>query len=291
MKKLFILAALSICNTAMAENANDTVTVEQPRSVEIISTENGTTVNIQGRKGEPAYQYSHSLTTPTDNYIFHSGINPDSWQFDVGPFSMQKNVKRNRLAKYSSATKFAFGWNEAPGAPAQMDVTPFKSWELWWIVYEQRIRPRANKNMFSVGIGLDWRNYRMKEDMRFTKQDGQIQLVGYPDGAIPSYSRIKVFSLNVPIRYQFRARKAGFSVGPVINFNLYSSLRTKYKLDGKKHIEKDNTSAYVTPVTVDLMATVRIGGILEIYAKYSPMDVLRTDKGPNFQSLSFGILL
>lgn len=289
MRHILLLAALALCDTALARTQSDTLEIEQPRKVRIVTTDSTQTVVVSGKPGEPDYSYSATMRTTSEGYISGAGIDPDTWQFSFGPFNTTPKSKRSGKSKHSTAMKFAFGWDTAPGSPTQMEVHPFKSWELWWIICEQRFRPWRNNHMFSVGIGLDWRNWRMKEDVRFNKRDGQIVLEDYPEGARPSYSRVKVFSLNFPIRYQFRARHAGFSVGPVINFNLHSSLRTKYKLDGRKHIEK-NSNAYVTPVTVDLMATVRVCGI-DAYMKYSPCDVLRTARAPRFQSLSFGFML
>ena len=285
MKHLLILSALLISGAATARAQSDTLEIEQPQNVKVITSTGELTVVVTGKQGDPNYSYSNTLQANPNNFILGSGIDPETWQFRVGPV----HINRPRKARHSIESRFAFGWDTAPKSPAQMEVLPFKSWELWWIVCDQCFRPWNNGHMFSVGIGLDWRNSRMKEDVRFNKRDGQILLENYAEGARPGYSRVKVFSLNFPIRYQFRARHAGFSVGPVINFNLHSSLRTKYKLDGRKHIEK-NSNAYVTPVTVDLMATVRVCGI-DAYMKYSPCDVLRTARAPRFQSLSFGFML
>src|SRR3712207_8350076 len=43
-----------------------------------------------------------------------------------------------------------------------------------------------------------------------------------PEGTAPKFSRIKVFSITIPIRYHYSDGKhLGFSVGPVINLNTY----------------------------------------------------------------------
>ncbi len=290
IKKLFSLAIVGLSTTATARETADTLVIEQPHRVEIINAEGSQTVNVLGSKQDPYSTYTTQIATNTENLISRSGIKDNSWEFELGPIAFQHgNPNKNRKPKRSAAMKFAFGWNSAPEAPSQMEVRPFKSWELWWIVCEQRFRPWRDHNVFSVGLGLNWRNYRMNQSVRFEKQGEQILLSNLPQGATLSYSRLKVFSVNFPIRYQFRKGGCGFSVGPVVNFNFHSSLRTEYTLDGGKRKEKAH-DAYVTPVTVDLMATIRAARI-EAYVKYSPMDVLQSKHGPKFQSLSFGFLL
>src|SRR3712207_8980789 len=46
--------------------------------------------------------------------------------------------------------------------------------------------------------------------------------------------------LSLPIRYEYAGKHFGFSLGPVINLNTKSSLKTRYRVDGKKH--KDTTN-------------------------------------------------
>ena len=97
-----------------------------------------------------------------------------------------------------------------------------------------------------------------------------------------------MFSLNFPIRYQYQGRRFGFSLGPVLNFNTYSSIKTKYKLDGHKYKEKYK-NAHPTPVTVDFMGTVSTP-IIDFYVKYSPFNVLKSDYGLKFKTLSIGFM-
>lgn len=291
MKTAFILVALAACQLAVATNTtdSDTIVVEQPRRVTIICDTDKQSVTVEGAKDDPNFRYTTSLFTNSSDVFSASGIDADTWQFSLGPVKLGKKKQRSSQPVRETAMKFAFGWNNALNTPANMETRTLKSWEIWWIVAEWRYRPWRDNNVFSAGIGLNWRNWRIADGTRFVKDGQQIQLSGYPDGATNHYSRLRVFSVNLPIRYQFRARHAGFSVGPVINLNFKSSIRTEYT-SGDQTFRRKDGDAYVSPVTVDLMATARLRW-LELYVKYSPMSVLQTNHAPKFQTLSFGIML
>lgn len=169
---------------------------------------------------------------------------------------------------------------------------PFgKSWEIFFtpIVFELYMN-KVKGDLISLGVGFDWRNYRMTNDTRFLPAaDGSVALGAYPEGAKPQFSRVKVFSLNFPLLYEHKFnRQWGLGIGPVFNLNTYGSIKTRYKKDGEKHklMEKNIGQR---KFTVDAMFILE-NPIVDLYLKYSPMDVLK-DNDVNFQSLSIGIYL
>ena len=101
---------------------------------------------------------------------------------------------------------------------------------------------------------------------------------------------IKVFSLNMPIRYHYEGQWVSFSLGPVVNLNTYGSLKTRYKLNGQK-VKDVDTNVRVNPITIDFMGTVTVKGVPDIYFKYSPCNLLRGNYGPKFSTLSFGLMM
>lgn len=115
-------------------------------------------------------------------------------------------------------------------------------------------------------------------------------LGAYPEGANVEFSRLKVFSWIVPLTFTYRLdRNVRFSFGPVINFNTYASLKTRYKIDGKKHKDFSKHLKH-TATSVDLMAKFSYRA-LGVYVKYSPCNVLKSDWGPEFSGLSTGLSL
>lgn len=127
-------------------------------------------------------------------------------------------------------------------------------------------------------------------NQRFVKDNNAVSLTSYPTNSSPKFSRIKVFSVNFPLTYEYDGKYFGFTLGPVINLNTYSSLKTRYNLNEHK-IEDENSGVRVKPVTIDFMCSVNINGGPDFYVKYSPCDLMRNGYGPKFKTLSFGILL
>jgi hypothetical protein len=149
---------------------------------------------------------------------------------------------------------------------------------------------RSHRNSVSLGVGIDWKNYRMTGDTRFVKApDGNVALDTYPLQVSPDFSRIKVFSLTANLGYTHEFDEdfwIGF--GPVVNFNVYGSILTEYSMYGDdiKRKEKDIRQR---PITIDWMLRLGIMGV-PLYLKYSGDNVLK-DGGVKFRSLSFGLYL
>ena len=172
-----------------------------------------------------------------------------------------------------------------------MDFPFGKSWEIFFtpIVFELYMN-KAKGDLISLGLGFDWRNYRMTNDFRFMKNDdGKVVLGSYPEGASPKFSRVKVFSLNFPLLYEHKFnRQWGLGIGPVFNWNTYGSIKTRFKKDGDKQklVEKQIGQK---KFTIDAMFILE-NPIVDLYLKYCPTDVLK-DNDLKFQSMSIGIYL
>lgn len=282
MKTIFLLAAL--CSlSAEAVNVNDTVVVEQPERVVIVNEDSLLRVQVQGRKDNPQYSYMASLQAVDSNYVSESTMGRD-FSYSIGGI----NQDASRQADNSLELHFSIGFVTAPGSPAAMTVKPLSSGELsiWADICIGLGLPHSR---LSVGMGYTWRNFLMTGRQKFYKDDaGNLSIQDLPAGSDPNFSRLKVGYGSFPIRYQYYRKKWGFTFGPVINCNRgHGTLLTRYKLDGVKHKEKQK-EVHVNRVTVDLMGTIETQW-LKLYVKYSPCNVLDTDYGPKFRSLTFGV--
>lgn len=285
---LFLAALLPLMAQARNNNPQDTLVVNKPTKVTVITSDSAQTIYIQGKEGNPKYAYRNSIQLVDSNYVSTSTIDND-FNFSFGPFG-RKQTKPQKYPSSETTMNFFVGFNAAPGMPQAADLHPFSSWEFWWLIADCGIYPWNSHHKFTIGFGLDWRNYRIKGDTRFTKSDdGSVGLGTYPEGASPQFSRLKVFSLTVPVRYHFVSKFFGFSLGPVVNFNTHSSLKTRWKADGMK-IKDTSNNAHVKPVTVDLMATLDTP-VCNFYFKYSPCDLIKNGYGLQFKTLSFGVYL
>ena len=172
-----------------------------------------------------------------------------------------------------------------------MNVDMGASYELMApSIFEWAWYPGRSPFFLSIGLGLNWKNYRMTDRNRFIPEGNDIVIGPYPEGAAIEFSRLKVFSWTVPMLMSYEFNDwLRLRFGPVVNINTHASLKTRYSLEGEGKKETHNLQHY-NRMTVDLMGAVCIKG-LGFYVKYSPCEVLDTDYAPSFKGISTGLIL
>lgn len=290
MKRILFLTLMAAATNAFAAE-NDTLVIEKPQRVTIITGDSLQSIRVKGKEGDNSFDYQNTIQLIDSNYVSTETYNKSLW--DLMPFGKKKDCEKRGNMQFALIASFSVGFTTAVGAADGVNIPVGPSWEFMWDIAQIQVRPWKERNhYFYTGFGLDWRNYRMTDQNRFVEQpDGQIVTTPYPQGSNPDFSRIKVLSLTVPFTYGFFPFKQGlfrgFEIGPVLNFNVYSSIKTRYSIDGEK--QKDITKGlHRNPVTVDLMVKLQMK-YFNIYAKYSPCNVLETAYGPKFRSVSFGV--
>ena len=294
MKAKTILAAWLLagttCATAQTTDSltKEVTTVQQPEKVIVTSTPNSLEVYIEGSKDDPNYHFTRSLTTNVDELSIEK-------EFDFN-FRLSLPTKKDNARDWyeggseATAGAFGFGFANVAGAPDAMDINMGKSLEFRLQCLEWRIRPRHSNWEFSTGLWVNWRNYRMTGRERFDlNSNGDVVITGYPVGADRNFSRLKIFSLEVPFtaRYNF-CKDLSLSFGPYVSFNVKSSIKTRYKMDGEKVKEFKRSIPY-EGMNVGLQMGLHYQQ-LGLYCKYSPTNVLQTDMGPKFKGLSAGFI-
>lgn len=290
------LLCLFGCINAMAEGSADTVVVfEKPEKVVLTDKNNIISVDVVGRNaGERLFIQKRVNPGNADTLVLRER---SEWSISL-PFAKKK--KKNRRYYYFDGHWEGFGFgvcnavNTATGGlngPRGVKTTMGESYELFWNILSFDYSPWHNGFGFVSGIGIDWRNYRMTGRSRFVKNEDNLQIESYPEGADIKFSRIKVFSITVPFLVELQSTKRGhcfFSTGAIVNFNTYGSVKNRYKLDGKEIKEKFK-NIHQTPLTVDFTAMAGFRG-WGAYFKYSPCKVLDTEYGPEFKPLSVGLI-
>ena len=292
MKKLLFLLLLVMPYAANAQE-NDTLTILKPQRVSIITGDSIQKIKVYGKEDNDRYTYENSIQLVDSNYVSETTINRDWGIFNVGL------GKDSFTDEYPYEVKTAFshlgvGQCVAIDGDNRLSISTGSSWELFWTILQWKIYGKGKHNGYSFGIGLDWRNYRMTGFSHFEKgNNGVVGLANYPEGCEPDFSRIKIFSLQFPLMWNYRFNKhCSFSLGTVFNLNLYGSIKNKYRdADGQKRKETVK-HIHQRPFTVDIMASMNIRSLPTIYCKYSPMSILNSDFADhsNFQPLSFGFI-
>ena len=289
MKKLFILLLLAISATANAAE-NDTLTILKPRKVRIISGDSIQKIKVYGREGEDKYTYESKILLVDSNYVSEESINKDTWTFDF--IKSKSHGTGYPLKQRNLSSRLGFGLCYGANADYKGPQSVGSSWEIMWTIAEIEKYGYGKHNGFSIGFGVNWRNFRIDGRSKFVKlDDGTITEEGLPAGYDNDFSRIKVFSLTIPVMWKYRTKQVTFGLGPVFNINTYASIKNRYwDADGEKH-KQIFKKIHQRPITVDIMAEVSFHNWFSIYGKFSPMTILNSTyaNDVNFQPVSFGI--
>lgn len=292
MKKLFILLLLAISATANAVEVseNDTLTILKPRKVRIITGDSIQKIKVYGREGEDKYTYESKILLVDSNYVSEESINKDTWTFDF--IKSKSHGTGYPLKQRNLSSRLGFGLCYGANADYKGPQSVGSSWEIMWTIAEIEKYGYGKHNGFSIGFGVNWRNFRIDGRSKFVKlDDGTITEEGLPAGYDNDFSRIKVFSLTIPVMWKYRTKQVTFGLGPVFNINTYASIKNRYwDADGEKH-KQIFKKIHQRPITVDIMAEVSFHNWFSIYGKFSPMTILNSTyaNDVNFQPVSFGI--
>ena len=292
MKKLFILLLLAISATANAAEVaeNDTLTILKPRKVRIITGDSIQKIKVYGREGEDKYTYESKILLVDSNYVSEESINKDTWTFDF--IKSKSHGTGYPLKQRNLSSRLGFGLCYGANADYKGPQSVGSSWEIMWTIAEIEKYGYGKHNGFSIGFGVNWRNFRIDGRSKFVKlDDGTITEEGLPAGYDNDFSRIKVFSLTIPVMWKYRTKQVTFGLGPVFNINTYASIKNRYwDADGEKHKQMFK-KIHQRPITVDIMAEVSFHNWFSIYGKFSPMTILNSTyaNDVNFQPVSFGI--
>lgn len=292
MKKLFILLLLAISATANAVEVseNDTLTILKPKKVRIITGDSIQKIKVYGREGEDKYTYESKILLVDSNYVSEQSINKETWSFDF--VKSKSHGTGYPLKQKNLSSRLGFGLCYGANADYKGPQSVGSSWEIMWTIAEIEKYGYGKHNGFSIGFGINWRNFRIDGRSKFVKlDDGTITEEGLPAGYDNDFSRIKVFSLTIPVMWKYRTKSVTFGLGPVLNINTYASIKNRYwDADGEKH-KQIFKKIHQRPITVDIMAEVSFHNWFSIYGKFSPMTILNSTyaNDVNFQPVSFGI--
>ena len=274
---------------ALFEDADKIVLAKTPEQQTIHVTKDGTS----------GYQLIIEQNSNEKDVLTVYKETDSSWDFNIPFKSISNNSSRRQHARFSfnllSDLEFGMGLVSAHSQAAGMDVEFGNAgWEfILNNLFNWEYRP-FEKTRMSLGFGVDWRNYRMRGENRFLKENNKLHIAPYPEGADINFSRVKVFSmtLELMLRQNFN-RHVAIMAGPIVNFNTHASIKTRYTVGSGKEKEgfkETSSNIHQKPVTVDFKAAFIISPI-SLYFKYSPVNTLDTDYGPEFKSMSAGVII
>lgn len=272
-----LAAMVAICVCAHASEPCDTVVDVSGADVILSQNDEGLTIDVKGRNDNDSRKFF---------YPYNEG---ETYVVDRTYRSPATLVSRHNFSLAFSGFSVGFvkgldgpeGFGQEMGKSIEISIDQILSFQ--WTLPDKH-------NMFAVGIGVDWRNYRMTGDRRFLLADGVVGLDSYPEGENPVDSRLKTFSLQFPISYTYSCNSfLRFGISAVLSANTYGSLKNHFTTsDGTKHETFQKCTSEIRKFSVDFKATVQFCPFVALYCKYSPMKVFKGGRGPEFTPLSAG---
>lgn len=224
---------------------------------------------------------------------------------------------------------FNFGFVTTPGVPGNQKPDMGKSMEIGWLNIIALERQLSRNWSLSIGVGVDWRNYRSTTGLVFLPEEdfkanstsaaefdrssatGEVLFSGempenyssavaerlFLSGDVPEgyrFSRIKIFSVQFPLLFtktfkRIAGLKPAIGFGPIFNCNPHGSVKTSWKVEQGKNRSYSSDRIGQRKFTIDFYAQVSLGSF-GLYARYSPYKIL-TGPSPDYRTLSTGLIL
>lgn len=204
-----------------------------------------------------------------------------------------------------SKSKFSFvvgsGWGFGVAAaldtPAGMDVKMGRSFNF---CIEDLVGLRydvCETGTLNLGMGIDLRNYKMTGNRFFYEDPAtkQVSVEQFGAGFIPTSSKLHALYTTYNLKYiQKIGKDFKVAFGPELmvarSVNRRRYISTKYTFEGNDMKDKQKDIRF-NKVGINLVAAATYKGWLGVYCKYSPSNVLDSNFGPEFQSLSVGVMI
>lgn len=177
-----------------------------------------------------------------------------------------------------------------------MDLKMERSINFAMNIFEQNFN-LINENFgLTTGLGLEWNNYRFRNNAVITDLDDTFD--GFLDETSDlRYIKSKLVTsyLTLPVMLEIQTNSYSKTNSIHLGVGVLSGLRigTHTKLvyeNGDKKTDKNRGSSAMSPFKLDLMA--RIGwGKINLYGKYSLVQLFKDNRGPELYPFSVGISL
>lgn len=187
-----------------------------------------------------------------------------------------------------------FGFVATPGTSDAISPDMGKSMEIGWlniVALERRLRTGW---AVSLGIGIDWRNYRSTRGLVFESHEGHASVTESHDANL-RFSRIKIFSVQFPLLWTKKFKKVGgltpgIGFGGIFNLNTHGSIKTSWKNENGKKENLASNDIGQRRFTIDLYGEVRLGDI-GLYVRYCPYKILTRSEILDYRPLSAGVTI
>lgn len=285
--KRMIAWVLSLVPTLLNAQVADTLHIENPSSVDIISSPGSLSVIVEGTADNPAFHYSNSVKAESQATEVSDRLNFET------PFTKKRNLSHWKLTLISSEEAGLvggiIGGDDLFGNAKKREISA----DLGLLGI--RYYPGLKNHYLSLGWHVGFSSTQVTNSgLRFLLDNGNLAVAGFPAGATDMGKNTEIwrFRFSIPLQYTFvfgntLAWRA--SAGAEVHSNLLKYTRSQYTLDGNHVIERiDNIKPNL--ISADLIASLTYEGMGARF-RYSPTPVFNMPKGPSYRTWSVGFLL
>ncbi len=210
--------------------------------------------------------------------------------------SKEEDGKRNPSNWFHADLGFNFlannGTLDMPENYKDLELENGKGCNFNLKIYEQSISLLPKHLYLIYGVGIDWNNYRFKNNVDLLKDSIPL---AYSINSNVEYKKNKLVStyLTAPLmlKLRFRENKEGhafqIAAGPQFGYLLNSHTKQKWNKDGDQK-KKTNGDFNLTEFRIGYSVYLGYQGI-NFYARYFPVSAFKTNQGPDVNTVAVGM--
>ncbi len=278
-------------NTIWVSRVNNGVQGKWSRYDSVIVTTQNDTIYSYSSETAPAYN-----ETRYNDYICLCGCGKKGCtcgkaSYIKGNTSTEITVGSSRVKhthkRHKETSHFSFGFLGFDGDAGKMKLNHGRSISIGVDLRHSVALNRSRNAWFSMGLRPRWDNYVFRDNITLGREGGRIVAVPLEAGNRFKKSKLGVFSIDVPVAFEFRILRA-----ITLETGVYGGMalgdRTKVKFPKEKDRGNWNTNFWQAGATVRLKVKPIPFGV---FGTYSFTPLFENGAGPKLQPFTIGIYL
>lgn len=286
-KTLLFLATLfmtGLCQTVCATEIGDTLVIEKPDKVKIVTCDTVQRIIVSGMKDNPYFHYTQHISIPDTTVVRRKWSNLKDFNKVV-----IKDSEGNP-SKWEGSGHLYMGLGTMLSAPEGYSMWP--TFELG-IGATADYHPFGKKNTWSAGLLFGLKSLHTRSSRYWVKVDDVMTQVPVEKEYEYTYASITSLCFQVPLLYTHKFDNCGrwsVTLGALVNWNIGATAQRHYSI-GDNDVNINTNHIGHRPFTVDGVVVFNAPYAPAIYCKYCPMTFFKDGRGPKMKLLTFGVCL
>ncbi len=287
-----IAAVISLLTASAQTEAPDTIKViENVRQIKVTTSKDNTIITAVTPNDDGTYsEYQYDVTVEQEDKTIGKS---DRSHFGF-PFRFETDAscgRSNKVLRSVTGLKGLYwGWNFNYHDKGDIkNCFEVGIMELVGISWQRSRRGPA----FDIGLGFGMRRYLTGNGAIFARDGQTLSFIpsAEHEGIKLTRSRMDIWTFHLPLTYtQPLGRHFNFAAGAIVNFNTYAKAWNRWE-SGETKVSETIKGFEQRLLTADIFASINLRDALGFYARWSPVPVFCSDKGPSVRSWSIGAVI